>query len=77
MRRVAILRRNGNEIQKVFQDEEAARAWVQTAWKEGDEFVCIEDEILNLLRLAIRESKQKSLLTLEDIALLRQMKIVL
>jgi hypothetical protein len=69
MRRVAVLRRNGKDIQEVCEDQESAIQWMKENRQAGDEWVCIEDEDLNVLRL------RKSFLTATDIILLREMKI--
>jgi hypothetical protein len=75
MRRVAVLMRNGREVQQACQDEDAARAWMQANWRAGDEWVCIENEDLNMLRLGIRENQGKPFLTAADFVLLREMGI--
>jgi hypothetical protein len=49
-RRVAVLMREGKEVQKVCDDQDAAIRWLQTEMRSGDEFVCIESEHLNARR---------------------------
>jgi hypothetical protein len=73
MRRVAILLRNGQEIQQVCQDQDAALQWMKENWRAGDGWVCIENEDLNMLRLARR--KQKPFVTAKDIVFLREIKV--
>jgi hypothetical protein len=75
MRRVAVLMRNGREVQQACQDEDAARAWMQANWRAGDEWVCIEDENLNMRRLRIQQTQRKPFLTAVDFVLLREMRI--
>jgi hypothetical protein len=77
MRRVAVLMRNSREVQQACQDEDAARAWMQGNWRAGDEWVCIEDQDLNIRRLRIQQSQRKPFLTAADLVLLREMGICL
>jgi hypothetical protein len=44
-------------------------------WREGDEWVAIENEELNMLRIRIQQSQRELFLTAADLALLREMRI--
>jgi hypothetical protein len=74
MRRVAILLRNGQEIQQVCQDQDAALKWMKENWRAGDGWVCIENEDLIMLRLA-RRKQMKPFVTAKDIVFLREIKV--
>ena len=75
MRRVAVLMRDGREIQCSCPDQDSALRWMKENWRAGDEWVAIEDEELNLLRLRIQQSQRKLFLTAADIVLLKEMRI--
>jgi len=67
--------RDGHEIQCSCADQDSALQWMKENWRVEDEWVCIENEDLNMLRLRIRQSPVRPFLTAADLVLLREIGI--